>query len=181
MTAPDHKGTLPLENHDDAKLFGARVIATTSSEEKAQRLKALGADEAINYRTTPDWHIAVRELTGGRGVDRVIEVGGPGTIEQSIKSTNVSGEIALIGSLARADSMSGTTVLGVLRSAIAGVLTLRSIAAGNRAHFLAMNRAITLHRLKPVIDRVFPFEDAQAAYQYFAEHSHFGKVVIRQS
>jgi NADPH:quinone reductase-like Zn-dependent oxidoreductase len=77
--------------------------------------------------------------------------------------------------------MSGTTVLGVLRSAIAGVVTLRSIAAGNRAHFLAMNRAIALHRLKPVIDRVFPFEDAQAAYQYFAEQSHFGKVVISQS
>src|SRR5713226_7735670 len=164
-----------------AKLFGVRVIATTSSEEKAQRLKALGADEVINYRTTPDWHVAVRELTGGRGVDQVIEVGGPGTIEQSIKSTNVSGEIALIGSLARADSMSGTTVLSVLRSAIAGVVTLRSIAAGNRAHFLAMNRAIALHRLKPVIDRVFPFEDAQAAYQYFAEQSHFGKVVISQS
>jgi NADPH:quinone reductase-like Zn-dependent oxidoreductase len=161
-----------------AKLFGARIIATTSSDEKAQRLKALGADEVINYRTTPDWHVAVRELTGGRGVDQVIEVGGPGTIEQSIKSTNVSGEIALIGSLARAGSMSETTVLGVLRSAIAGVVTLRSIAAGSRAHFLAMNRAIALHRLKPVIDRVFPFEDAQAAYQYFAEQSQFGKVVI---
>jgi NADPH:quinone reductase-like Zn-dependent oxidoreductase len=135
----------------------------------------------INYRTTPDWHVAVRELTGGRGVDQVIEVGGPGTIEQSIKSTNVSGEIALIGSLARAGSMNGTTALSVLRSAIAGVVTLRSIAAGSRAHFLAMNRAIALHRLKPVIDRVFPFEDAQAAYQYFAEQSHFGKVVISQS
>src|SRR5260370_20597233 len=164
-----------------AKLFGVRVIATTSSEEKAQRLKALGADEVINYRTTPDWHVAVRELTGGRGVDQVIEVGGPGTIEQSIKSTNVSGEIALIGSLAGTGSISGSTVLRVLRHSIAGVVTLRSIAAGNRAHFLALNRAIALHRLKPVIDRVFPFEDAQAMARFSARKSHFGKVVISQS
>ncbi|HEX4204758.1 MAG TPA: NAD(P)-dependent alcohol dehydrogenase [Ktedonobacteraceae bacterium] len=162
-----------------AKLFGARVIATTSSEEKAHRLKALGADEVLNYRTTPDWHIAVRELTGGQGVDQVIEVGGPGTIEQSIKSTRYSGEIALIGSLARdASSMSETSALTVLRSAIAGVVTLRSIAAGSRAQFLALTRAIATHRLKPIIDRVFPFDEAQAAYQYYQEDHPFGKVII---
>jgi len=162
-----------------AKLFGARVIATTSSEEKAQRLKALGADEVINYRTTPDWHVAVRELTGGQGVDQVIEVGGPGTIVQSIKATRYSGEIALIGSLAReASSMSETSALTVLRCAIAGVVTLRSIAAGSRAQFLALTRAIATHRLKPVIDRVFPFDEAQAAYQYYQEAQPFGKVII---
>jgi NADPH:quinone reductase-like Zn-dependent oxidoreductase len=161
-----------------AKLFGARVIATTSSEEKAQRLKALGTDEVINYRTTSDWHVAVRELTGGQGVDRVIEVGGPGTIEQSIKSTKSSGEVALVGSLARTDSTNETSALSVLRNAIAGVVTLRSVAAGSRAHFLALNRAIALHRLKPVIDRVFPFEEAQAAYRYYQEAHPFGKVVI---
>jgi NADPH:quinone reductase-like Zn-dependent oxidoreductase len=159
-----------------AKLFGARVIATTSSEEKAQRLRALGADEVINYRTTPEWHVAVRELTGGQGVDLVVEVGG--TIEQSIRSTTCSGEIALIGSLARAGSTNETTALSVLRSAIAGVVTLRSVAAGSRAHFLAMNRAITLHRLKPVIDRVFPFEEAQAAYRHYQEAHPFGKVIV---
>ncbi len=164
-----------------AKLFGARVIATTSSEEKAQRLKALGADEVLNYRTTPEWHIAVHELTGGQGVDQVIEVGGPGTIERSIKSTRYSGEIALIGSLARDTSMSETSALTVLRSAIAGVVTLRSIAAGSRAQFLALNRAIAMHRLKPVIDRVFPFEEAQAAYRYYQEAQPFGKVIISQS
>lgn len=161
-----------------AKLFGARVIATTSSQEKAQRLKALGADEVVNYRTTPEWHVAVRDLTGGQGVDLVVEVGGPGTIEQSIKATTCSGEIALIGSLARTGSTDGTTILSVLRNAIAGVVTLRSVAAGSRAHFLAMNRAITLHRLKPVIDRVFPFEEAQAAYRYYQEAQPFGKVII---
>jgi NADPH:quinone reductase-like Zn-dependent oxidoreductase len=164
-----------------AKLFGARVIATTSSEEKAQRLKALGADEVLNYRTTPDWHVAVRELTGGQGVDQVIEVGGPGTIERSIKSTRYSGEIALIGSLAREASMSETSALTVLRSAIAGVVTLRSIAAGSRAQFLALNRAIATHRLKPVIDRVFPFDEAQAAYRYYQEAQPFGKVIISHS
>ncbi len=164
-----------------AKLFGARVIATTSSEEKAKRLKALGADDVINYRTTPDWHLAVRDLTDGRGVDLVVEIGGPGTIEQSIKSTRFSGEIALIGSLARDASTSKIPALGVLRAAIAGVVTLRSIAAGNRAQHLAMNRAITVHQLKPVIDRVFPFEDAQSAYRYYQDGQHFGKVIISHS
>jgi NADPH:quinone reductase-like Zn-dependent oxidoreductase len=161
-----------------AKLFGARVVATTSSEEKAERLKALGADDVVNYRTTPDWHVAVRELTGGRGVDHVVEVGGPGTIEQSIKSTRFSGQIALIGSLARNASTSEIPALNVLRAAIAGVVTLRSIAAGSRAQFLAMNRAIATHRLKPVIDRVFPFEGARAAYRYYEDGQHFGKVII---
>src|SRR5579859_2138624 len=164
-----------------AKLFGARVIATTSSKEKAERLKALGADDVVNYRTTPDWHVAVRELTGGRGVDQVVEVGGPGTIEQSIKSTRFSGEIALIGAIAREAPTSELPALGVLRTAIAGVVTLRSIAAGSRAQFLAMNRAITTHRLKPVIDRVFPFGDAQAAYRYSQDGQHFGKVIISHS
>lgn len=162
-----------------AKCFGARVIATTSSEEKAERLKALGADEVINYRTTPEWHVVVRDLTGGRGVDRVIEVGGPGTTEQSIKSTKCSGEVALIGALARDVSMSETNDSTVLSTAFAGVVTLRNIAAGSRAHFIAMNRAITVNRLQPVIDRVFPFDDAQAAYQYYAEAHPFGKVIIR--
>ena len=161
-----------------AKLFGARVIATTSSKEKAERLKALGADFVVDYRTTPAWHVAVRELTGGRGVDQVVEVGGPGTIEQSIKSTRFSGEIALIGALARDASTSEIPALGVLRTAIAGVVTLRSIAAGSRAQFLAMNRAIAVNGLKPVIDRVFPFEDAQAAYRYYEDGQHFGKVII---
>ncbi len=164
-----------------AKLFGARVIATTSSEEKAERLKALGADAIINYRQTPEWHGAVRRLTEERGVDRVVEVGGTGTIEQSIKSTTYAGEIAVIGSLSGAVAANETTALTVLRLAIAGVVMLRSIAAGSRAQFLAMNRAIALHHLTPVIDRVFPFDDAQAAYRYYAEAHPFGKVIIRHA
>jgi NADPH:quinone reductase-like Zn-dependent oxidoreductase len=160
-----------------AKLFGARVIATTSSEEKAERLKALGADDVVNYRTVPDWYIRVRESTGGGGVDHVVEVGGPGTIVQSIKATRVSGEVALIGSLAanlEAD-------IGVYRATIAGVVTLRSIALGSRAQFLAMNRAIAVNGLKPAIDCVFPFEEAKAAYRYYQETQPFGKVIISLS
>ncbi|MEP7188889.1 MAG: NAD(P)-dependent alcohol dehydrogenase [Roseiflexaceae bacterium] len=159
-----------------AKLFGTRVIATTSSEEKGERLKALGADAVINYHTTPDWHMAVRDLTGGRGVDQVVEVGGSGTIMQSIKSTRFEGQIALIGSLA-ADTPSVSSLHG---AAWAGVVTLRSIAIGSRAQFLAMNRAIAVNRLKPVIDRVFPFEEAKAAYRHYQEAQPFGKVIISQ-
>ncbi len=158
-----------------AKLFGARVIATTSSDDKAGRLKALGADSVINYRRTPDWHGAVRELTGGRGVDCVVEVGGAGTLEKSIKSIAASGQISLVGGLAKDAS---TIDINVLRS---NVFTLRYIAVGSRAQFIAMNRAITVNRLKPVIDRVFPFDDVRAAYRYYEDGQYFGKVIISQS
>jgi len=158
-----------------SKLFGARVIATTSSDDKAERLRSLGADEVINYRTSPNWHELVRELTAGQGVDRVIEIGGAGTLEQSIKATAVGGQVSMVGWLANTSST-------INASAFSGnFFTLRRIALGNRAHFLAMNRAISVHQLKPVIDREFPFEDARAAHQYFAEQPHFGKVVISQS
>lgn len=160
-----------------AKLFGARVIATTSSEEKAELLKALGADAVINYRTNPAWSKVVRELTDGRGVDQVVEVGGSDTLEESIKSTRFEGEVAMVGSVASDSS----TLLGVYKTAWAGVVTLRSIAIGSRAQFLAMNRAITVNRVKPVIDRVFTFEEAKAAYCYYQETKAFGKVVISQS
>jgi NADPH:quinone reductase-like Zn-dependent oxidoreductase len=153
-----------------AKLFGARVIATTSSAEKAKRLEELGADAVVNYKTFPAWHVAVRELTGGRGVDQVIEIGG-GTLENSIKSTAVEGLINFIG---RLDGQS-TIDIGVLYNSIA---TLRVVAAGSRAQFIAMNRAITVNRMKPVIDRVFPFEEAPAAFRYFENIRPFGKVVI---
>lgn len=160
-----------------AKLFGARVIATTSSEEKAERLKALGADAVINYRTTPDWHVAVRELTDGRGADQVVEVGGAGTIGQSIKSTRFEGEIALTGSLAT-DSPAD---IDVRSAAWAGVVTLRSVAIGSRTQFLAMNRAIAVNTLRPVIARVFPFAEAKAAYRYYHGAQPFGKVIISQN
>lgn len=155
-----------------AKALGARVVSTTSSREKAERLKALGADTVINYAETPDWDRAVREATGGEGADCVIEIGGADTLERSIRSASIGGEIALIGAASR----SGTTLdMSVFAGAI---VTLRRIAVGSRADFEAMNRAISVHRLRPVIDRVFPFEEAREALRYFASGTHVGKVVI---
>jgi NADPH:quinone reductase-like Zn-dependent oxidoreductase len=155
-----------------AKAFGARVIATTSSSEKAERLVALGADEVINYRTTVDWDRAVRELTNGRGVDHVIEVGGAGTLEKSLKSVTIDGQIAIVGWLANQTS---TIDVGAIAGSVA---TMRRIAVGNRAHFVAMNRALSASRIKPVIDRGFPFDDAISAFRYFESGQSFGKVVV---
>jgi NADPH:quinone reductase-like Zn-dependent oxidoreductase len=156
-----------------AKLFGARVIATTSSAEKAERLKALGADEVINYRTTLEWHQAVRDLTGGHGVDLVVEVGGAGTFEQSLKAVALEGQISLVGGLANEN---GSAIdMGAIS---ATVVRMHRIAVGNRAQFIAMNRAIGLHRLKPVIDRVFPFNSTIEAFRYYDAGKYFGKIII---
>jgi NADPH:quinone reductase-like Zn-dependent oxidoreductase len=156
-----------------AKLYGARVIATTSSDEKAKQLTALGADEVVNYRAIPDWHIAVRKLTGGRGVDYVIEVGGAGTLQNSLKSVAVQGQISWVGVLAQGEP---AISLAALRSAFA---TLQFVAVGSRAQFIAMNRAIEVNRLKPVIDRVFPFEGVVDAFRYYQAGRFFGKIVIK--
>jgi NADPH:quinone reductase-like Zn-dependent oxidoreductase len=155
-----------------AKLFGARVIATTSSDEKARRLEALGADAVVNYRAVPDWHVAVRELSGGRGVDLVVEVGGGGTLEKSLKSVAAAGQISMVGWLANEVSTIDVSAF----SSVVG--TIRRIAVGSRAQFIAMNRAISAHRLKPVVDRVFPFGAAVDALRYYNAGKYFGKVVI---
>jgi NADPH:quinone reductase-like Zn-dependent oxidoreductase len=157
-----------------AKVFGARVIATTSSDEKADRLRGMGADEVINYRTTPEWHLAVRELTHGRGVDQVVDVGG-GTLERSIQSVALDGQVNFIGRLSTEPTAIDTDIL---YNAIA---TVRVVFAGNRAHFNAMNRAIAVNHLKPIIDRVFPFHDAFGAFRYYETGEAFGKIVISQS
>jgi NADPH:quinone reductase-like Zn-dependent oxidoreductase len=156
-----------------AKLYGARVIATTSNDQKAKQLKALGADEVVNYRAIPDWHTAVRKLTGGRGVDYVIEVGGAGTLQNSLKSVAVQGQISWVGVLAQGEP---AISLAALRSAFA---TLQFVAVGSRAQFIAMNRAIGVNRLKPVIDRVFTFEEAVDAFRYYQAGQFFGKIVIK--
>jgi NADPH:quinone reductase-like Zn-dependent oxidoreductase len=127
----------------------------------------------INYVETPDWHEKVVELTDGRGADCVVEIGGPGTLTNSIKALAVGGHISLIGSsLSRSGIMLDPLLLG------GRGMTLGSISVGSRADFEAMNRAIALHRLRPVVDRVFPFEEAPDAYRYFESRAHFGKVVI---
>src|SRR5215472_12617108 len=156
-----------------ARILGARVIATTSTSEKAGRLKALGASEVINYTETPDWDVKVRELTDGRGVDCVVEIGGPGTIAMSLKALDVGGHVSLIGSSL---SQSGAGFDPLLLTGRG--ITLGSISVGSRADFEAMNRAIAMHRLRPVIDRTFPFSEAKEAYRHFEGRGHFGKVVI---
>jgi NADPH:quinone reductase-like Zn-dependent oxidoreductase len=154
-----------------ARLFGARVVATTSSDVKAERLRALGADAVINYRTTPDWHIAVRQFTGGRGVDQVIEVSGS-TLEQSIRATTIDGLINFVGRLGGGPSLLDANVL------YTSIATVRVVFAGSRAQFDAMNRAIAVAGLRPVIDRVFPFDEVPAAFRYLETTQPFGKVVI---
>lgn len=154
------------------KLAGARVIATSSSDEKLARVRQLGADEAINYRTTPDWDKAVRALTGGTGVDHVVEVGGAGTLPLSIRAVARGGHIALIGVLAGQGEIDPRPLF--LKSA-----RLQGIYVGSREMFEEMNRAIALARLRPVVDRVFGFEEIAEAMQYMETGAHFGKICIR--
>lgn len=155
-----------------AKILGAKVIITSSSDEKLARAKQLGADETINYKTFPNWEERVYELTQQQGVDRVIEVGGAGTLEKSLRSTSVGGRISLIGVLGGAGEVNHTQIL--MKS-----IDVQGIYVGSREMFETMNRAISLHQIKPVIDRVFPLAEVPAAYHYLKSGSHFGKVVIQ--
>jgi NADPH:quinone reductase-like Zn-dependent oxidoreductase len=149
------------------------VIATTSTADKAERLKALGASDVINYTDTPDWDEKARELTDGRGVDCVVEIGGPGTIAMSLKALAVGGHISLIGG-SLSPSGTGLDPLSLTGRGI----TLGSISVGSRTDFEAMNRVIAKHHLHPVIDRAFAFAAAKAAYRHFEGRGHFGKVVV---
>jgi NADPH:quinone reductase-like Zn-dependent oxidoreductase len=155
-----------------AQTLGARVIATTSTDEKARRLQELGADAVINYVQAPEWSAEVLALTDGRGVERVVEVGGSGTIAQSIKSVAHSGEIALVGMLD--PTPEGMSLIDFFLSQS----TLRTIGIGSREDLENMGRAVSFHGVHPIIDRVFPFEEARQAFEHFAAGQHFGKVVI---
>lgn len=159
-----------------AKASGARVIATTSNDEKAERLKVLGADEVVNYRTHPDWDTEVQKLTGGRGADLVVENGGPGTWSKSILAAAIGGRVMLVGLLTGIDeSKSGPVFMPIfIRETM-----VTSVHVGSRAMFEDMNRAIAQNRLRPVIDKAFPFEQARDAYRYLESGAHFGKVVIK--
>jgi NADPH:quinone reductase-like Zn-dependent oxidoreductase len=155
-----------------ARLAGARVIGTSSNDDKLERVRELGASDGINYKTTPDWDAAVRSLTGGIGVDHVVEVGGAGTLGKSLKAVRMGGRISLIGVLSGAGDVSFLPIL--MRN-----IDVQGVFVGSRAMFEAMNRAMALHQLRPVVDRVFAFDQAPAALQYLATGAHFGKVVIR--
>lgn len=157
-----------------AKAFGARVIITSSNNEKLAKARELGADETINYKTHPDWQVEARKLTQGRGVDIVLEVGGSGTLERSIQSVRVGGTVSLIGLMARAEQE--PSMLPLLLNAI----TLRGIYVGSVEMFQAMNRAIEANKIKPIVDKVFTFAQAKEAFAYVQTQQHFGKVVISQ-
>ena len=155
-----------------AKSLGARVISTTSSAQKATRLEALGADEIVNYSTTPAWGDRVRELTGGRGVDRIVEVGGPATINESLRAVAVGGEIVLIGFLSQ-----DNPGIDYFRLKGSGA-TIRPITVGDRTALQDLVRAADLTGLTPVIDRVFGFDHAKEAFAHLHSGKHLGKIVI---
>lgn len=155
-----------------AKMHGARVIATSSSDEKLTRVRALGADETIHYKHTPDWDKEVLRLTNKLGVDHVVEVGGAGTLARSVNSARVGGHVSVIGVLA---SGSDFNPVGVLMKSI----RMQGLFVGSRQMFEDMNRAIETARLRPVIDRTFPLEEVREALRYMESGSHFGKIVIK--
>jgi NADPH:quinone reductase-like Zn-dependent oxidoreductase len=155
-----------------AKMHGARTIVTSSSDAKLEKARALGADETVNYKSTPDWEKEVTRLTDGRGADIVLEVGGGETFTRSMMSVRASGQIVVIGVLT---GVAGTVPLGMI-----GIQTLsvRGVYVGSVAMFNDMNRAMTMHQTRPVIDRVFKFEETRDALRYLASAQHVGKVVI---
>lgn len=155
-----------------AKLAGATVIATSSSDTKLERLKALGADHLINYRSIPTWGEKVRELTGNRGVDHVIEVGGPATLEQSMIAARIGGHVSLIGIL--------TGVAGEfpLVQALVRQIRLQGVLVGSRAQQQAMVRAIDANGLRPVVDKHFELEQIVDAFRYQESNRHFGKICL---
>lgn len=155
-----------------AVMSGARVVVTSSSDEKLERARGLGAFGTVNYRTAPEWHEGVRELTSGVGVDHIVEVGGAGTFGRSLKAVRRGGSISLIGVLAGAGEVN-------LMSVLMNGLRVQGIFVGSREMFVDMNRAIAAHGMRPVVDRVFGFEDARAAYAHMASAAHFGKICIR--
>jgi NADPH:quinone reductase-like Zn-dependent oxidoreductase len=155
-----------------AKAGGAQVIATSSSEEKLEKLRALGADAVINYNTEPDWGLKAKALTGGRGVDHVMEVGGPATLRQSISACTTGGHVALIGVL--------TGFVGEISipELFSNQIRISGVSIGSRADQENMIRAIEVNRLKPVIDRSFPLDEISTAVSFYESQKHFGKVCI---
>ena len=156
-----------------ARAAGAKVIITSSSDEKLQRARKLGADEVINYKADKDWGKTAARLSGTDGVDHVVEVGGAGTLTQSIRACRFGGKIELIGILGGREVATEVFPIVTKGAAIFGIYV------GSREMFENLNRALEQTGIRPVIDRIFPFESAPEAYKYVESGSHFGKVVIR--
>lgn len=159
-----------------ARMSGATVILTSSSDEKLDRGRRLGAAHTINYKSTPDWDKAAKELTNNLGVDHVVEVGGQGTITKSLNAVRAAGHVHVIGVL----SGTGTEASpGVdVRSILTKSIHINGIYVGSRAMFERMNAAITANNLKPIIDRIFSFAEARSAFEHMQRGSHFGKIVL---
>ena len=155
-----------------ARVAGARVVVTSSSDDKLARLASMGVTDGVNYRRTPDWEEEVLRLTGGRGVDCVVDVGGPGTFARSLRALAHGGRMALIGFLAGMEGDTNPYPLALKAGSLHGIFV------GDRAMFEEMNRAIVVNGIRPVVDRVFPFDQAPAAYAHHASGAFVGKVVI---
>jgi NADPH:quinone reductase-like Zn-dependent oxidoreductase len=155
-----------------AHAAGYRTLITSSSDEKLARAKALGADHLVNYRQTPDWSGPVREASAGVGADLIIEVGGGGTIEQSMRAIRIGGHVAIVGVVAGMGGGFNTAAL------IGNSATLQGLTVGSRDMFEAMCRAMALHGISPVVDKVFPWTEAKAAFGAMQGGEHFGKIVL---
>ena len=149
------------------------MIVISSSDEKLERVKSMGADDCINYKTTPDWDKQAKEFTGGVGVDHIIEVGGAGTFGRSLRAIKIGGHIGLIGNLS-----GNATEVNLIQILMQNV-RIQGVLVGSRDTFESMNEAITLHSMRPVIDTVFSFENARKAFEHMASGSHFGKICIK--
>jgi NADPH:quinone reductase-like Zn-dependent oxidoreductase len=155
-----------------AKAAGLRAVITSSSDRKLERARELGADATINYATTPEWHEEVLRATGGEGVEVVVEVGGAGTLKKSLLSTRMGGTVAIVGGVSGWGSEVDPFQM------IRGAKHVTGIYVGSLAMLEDLARFVSLHKIKPVVDRVFPFDQARKAYEYLDSGSHFGKVVI---
>lgn len=155
-----------------AKMMGARVIATSSSNEKLARLRELGAEHTINYKETPDWGKAVKALTDGKGVDHVVEVGGPGTLPQSIDAIKIGGHISLIGVLTGREGEIPTAKLMAKQAKLQGLIV------GSRRHQIEMIHAIEASNLRPIIDHEFALHDIADAFRHQESGKHFGKICL---
>ena len=156
-----------------ASHFGAKTIITSSSDEKLNKAKELGADELINYKEREDWDKAVLELTEKRGVDSIVEVGGAGTMKKSVTAVKMGGHIAVIGVLSQGGE--GINPVSLLQKSI----KMHGIFVGSRKMFEDMNRLISANRVKPVIDKVFEFAEVKDALKYMESGAHFGKIVVK--
>jgi NADPH:quinone reductase-like Zn-dependent oxidoreductase len=156
-----------------AKLLGAHVTVISSSDEKIARAKKLGADAAINYKTTPDWYKATRDITGEAGYDHIVELGGEKTLPQSLRCIKPGGTLSMIGVL------SGGVMTAQLGLVVTRQVRLQGITVGHRDGFEAMLRAFDQHKVKPTLDRTFAFEELKEAMAYLKKGAHFGKICIQ--